>query len=57
MATEDDVQEAIDGLEETIAEEADDTYKWTQEQSAEIFEGVAAGCEMRARTIRQEMER
>ena len=57
MASEEEVEEAISDLEETVADIADDVDKWSQEQSAEIFEGVAAGCEMRARTIRQEMAR
>jgi hypothetical protein len=56
MATEEEVEEAIDDLGEQIAEVCDDTRKWSQEESAQIFEGVADVCVQRARTIRSEMQ-
>lgn len=56
MATDDEVEAVIETLNEQIAEVADDTERFTQEQSAEIFEEVASICQMRGRTIRQEME-
>lgn len=56
MATEEEVEAVIETLNEQIAEVADDTERFTQEQSAEIFEEVASICSMRGRTIRQEIE-
>lgn len=51
-----DTEGVIDELNEQVAEVADDTNRWSQEESAEIFEGVAETCSQRARTIREEME-
>lgn len=56
MATEEEVTEAIDELNDQIAGVADDMDRWSQEQSAEIYEEIANVSNMRARTIRQEME-
>lgn len=56
MATEEEVEIVIDELNQDIADVADDTERFTQEDSAQIFEGIAAVCTDRARTIRQEME-
>lgn len=55
MATEEEVEVVVDELNEEIAEVADDTDRWSQEESAEIFEGIATVCAERARTIRQEI--
>lgn len=55
MATDEELEEACEDLNEKIAEVADDTDRWSQEQSAEIFEDIASVCTSRARTIRKEM--
>lgn len=56
MATEQEVEDAVDDLNEKVADVCDDTEKWSQEESAQIFEGVADACTQRANTIRQEMQ-
>lgn len=55
MSSEEELDDAVEELNEAIADVADDTARWSQEQSAEIFEGVAEACRMRAQTIRQEI--
>lgn len=56
MSTEEEVETATDELCESVSEVADDTGRWTQEQSAEIYEGVASSCRERAALIRREMD-
>lgn len=51
----DDPEGITEAIMEQIGEVADDTSK-PQEWSAEIYEGIASDCTMRARTIRSEME-
>jgi NTP pyrophosphatase (non-canonical NTP hydrolase) len=56
MASEQELEDAIEELNEAVADVADDTARWSQAESLEIFEGVASAAKMRAQTIRQEME-
>lgn len=55
MATEQEIEGIVDDFSEQIAEVADDTERFSQEESAEIYEGIAVSCKMRADAIRQEM--
>ena len=55
MAEEDEVQAAIDEAEEFVADLADNMDKFSQAESAEIYESIASTCTMRAQAIRAEM--
>lgn len=55
MATEDEITDAVDELNQAVSDVVDDTARWSQDESAQIFEEVASTCRMRAETIRQEM--
>lgn len=55
MATEKEIEELVDGFNEDIADIADNTARFSQEESAEIYESVGQACMDRARLIRSEM--
>lgn len=48
-------EEVIDQLTEAVDEVAGNSSRWSQEDSVEIYEAVAAHCRDWAQTIRQEM--
>lgn len=50
-----DVEQAIEEIMEQVQEVGDNTRRFTQEESAEFYEGVASDCQTRARTIRSEI--
>lgn len=54
MKDDDDVYEAIEAARDAAAEHADNT-EFTQEQSVDIWSGVAQYAQERAATIRREM--
>lgn len=55
MASEEQIQSAIDDLIKHLGDVADDTGDWSQGESAQIWEAVAEEATMRAQTIRGEM--
>lgn len=50
-----DIEDVVEDLNEKISKVADDTKRWSQGESAEIYEEVASVCTMRAEQIRREM--
>lgn len=56
MATDQDVEAAAEELMEDISEVADDTVRWTQAESADIYAALAGDCAERANLIRREIE-
>jgi hypothetical protein len=55
MATEAEVEEACEELQEAIDNVADDTARFSQEDSVEIWETLASHCTARAQLTRSEM--
>lgn len=55
MATDDEMCEAMDALDEAISEVADDTDRWNQQQSMEIYSHISDVARMRADLIKREM--
>lgn len=53
---EEKVEQAVEEVMEQTQEIGDDTSRFSQEESAEFYEGVAMYCKQRADTIRSEMQ-
>lgn len=51
-----DVEDCVDTVNMVITGFGDSTELFTQEESAEFYEGVASAASMRARQIRSEMK-
>lgn len=56
MATDAEFEDAIDDIELVVSDIVDDTERWTQEESAEMYEHLASVFSDRAKLIRSEME-
>lgn len=50
-----DLDKIADAIMDNVSEIADDTTRFTQGESAELYEEVANACSTAARAIRQEM--
>lgn len=55
MATEEEIDEVCDELNEHIAEVADDTRRFSRQESYDIYVNIATMCQTRATLIKPEM--
>jgi hypothetical protein len=55
MATEEEIDEVCDELNEYIADVADDMERFSQQESYDIYVAVATACQTRATLIKSEM--
>ncbi len=56
MASSEHLQSVADELLDEIAKVADNSRRWSQEESATIYETLADECATRAQAIRSDME-
>lgn len=57
MATEEEVEQAVEALQEAIDEVANDSARFSQQQSIEIFEGIVTHAQTWIRSIEADIER
>lgn len=55
MATEEEIEDIVDEFAEQIGEIADDSARFSQQESLNIYDGIASMCQMRANALRQEI--
>lgn len=55
MATEEEIDEVCDELNEQISDVADDTARFSQQESYDIYMNIATMCQTRATLIKSEM--